>query len=76
MAASLRLAVVTSQNPVSYTIGRQKLHHLFCRICRAFAEATGTEELSRSSRLYKEQVGAGQIRFDPLITENETPQVK
>lgn len=73
MAASLLLAVVTSQNPVSYTIGR---HHLFCRICRAFTEATGTEELSRSSRLYKEQVGAGQIRFDPLITENKTPQVK
>jgi hypothetical protein len=53
---SLLPTVVTSQNPVSCTIGGLKLHHFVFRNCCAFVGATSVENISRSSRLYKEQV--------------------
>lgn len=72
----LLLTMVTSQNPVSSTIGGLKLHHVVFRNCRASVGSTNAEKLSRSSRLDKEQVSALEENTNPQITENKTLQVK
>ena len=54
----LLMTMVTSQNPVSSTIGGLKLHHVVFRNYRAFVGLTNIKKLIRNPRLYKEQVGA------------------
>lgn len=52
------LPMVVSQNPVSSSVGGLNLYHVIYRNCRAFIGSTNTEKLSRSPKLYNEQVGA------------------
>lgn len=63
----LLMTMVTSQNPVSSTIGGLKLHHVVFRNCRAFVGLTNIKKLSRNPRLYKEQVGALEGRKNSSI---------
>lgn len=59
--------MVTSQNPVSFTLGSLKLHHVVFRNCRAIIGSTNKEKLSASSMLYKIKGG---------LQENTGPEDK
>lgn len=69
----LLLTMVTSQNPVSFTLGGLRLYHIVFRNCRAIVGSTNKEKLSGSSKLYKIKVGGLQENTDP---ENRKLQVK
>lgn len=66
LVSFLLLTMVTSQNPVFFTLKRLKLHHIVFRNCRAILGLTNKEKLSGSSKLYK-------IKVD-VLWENTDPE--